>query len=137
MATRRELQRLACLRLKEAEALFTAGCYDACAYLCGYVVELGMKAVICARFGVNEYPEKRLHGALRTHELEDLKLVAGLDQAFSSTIGRIACWSVASEWKPERRYQQEGSYDQAAALRMLSAISSYPDGVLACISSHW
>jgi len=137
MATRRELQKLSCLRLREAEALSAAGCYDECAYLCGYVVELALKAVICARFGVNEYPEKRLHGALRTHELEDLKLISGLDQDLSSTVGRVANWSVASEWKPDRRYQPEGSYDQAAAQRMPNAIGSYPDGVLACISSHW
>jgi HEPN domain-containing protein len=48
MTTRRELQRLACLRLREAEALFGADCYDGCAYLCGYVVELALKAAICA-----------------------------------------------------------------------------------------
>ena len=82
MATRRELQKLACLRLKEAEALFAAGCYDGCAYLCGYVVELGLKAAICATLGVDEYPEERLKKAFSTHNFEDLKLLAGMDQTF-------------------------------------------------------
>lgn len=44
MATREELQQLARLRLREAEALFAAGLYDGCVYLCGYVVELALKA---------------------------------------------------------------------------------------------
>lgn len=92
MATRRELQKLACLRLREAEALFSAGCYDGCAYLCGYVVELALKAAICARLDLDEYPEKRLEGKFKKHDFEDLKLLAGLERAFkipiSSPTGR-------------------------------------------------
>jgi len=137
MATRRELQKLACLRLREAEALFGAGCYDGCAYLCGYVVELGLKAAICAAFGMNEYPETMLRGGLRTHDLDELKVVAGMEQVFSAKSVRIAFWSAASEWKPERRYEPDGTYDEAAAKRMLDALRNYPDGVLACISLRW
>jgi HEPN domain-containing protein len=137
MANRRELQKLACLRLREAEALFAAGCYDGCAYLCGYVVELALKAAICATLGVDDYPEERLKRAFSTHNLEDLKLLAGMDQAFTLSATRLANWSVASKWKPERRYEPEGSYDQTAAQEVLEAVRAYPDGVLACISSHW
>jgi HEPN domain-containing protein len=88
MATRRELQKLACLRLKEAEALFDAGCYDGCAYLCGYVVELALKAALCAAFEVDNYPDQgsRLREALKTHDLEDLKLVASIERGLP--IGR-------------------------------------------------
>ena len=100
MATRRELQRLACLRLKEAEALFSAGGYDGCAYLCGYVVELALKAAVCATLGVVEYPGGRLRGALKTHEFDDLKLLAGMEQSFTANAARFANWSVASKWNP-------------------------------------
>lgn len=137
MVTRRELQKLACLRLKEAEALFNAGCYDGCAYLCGYVAELALKAAVCATLGVGEYPESRLKGALRTHSFDDLKLLAGMEEAFTANPARLANWSVASEWKPERRYEPEGTYDQSAAVGILDAVRNYPDGVLACISTHW
>ncbi len=137
MVTRRELQRLSCLRLKEAEALFAAACYDGCAYLCGYVVELGLKAAVCATLKVSEYPEARLRAALRTHDLDDLKLIAGMDDAFTTNASLVANWSVATKRKPERRYEPEGSYDQVAAGEILNAIKAYPDGVLACISSHW
>ena len=139
MSTRRELQKLACLRLKEAEALFGSGCYDGCAYLCGYVVELALKAAVCSSLGVTEYPEKgsRLREAFKTHDFDDLKLLAGMEQAFKANDTRFANWSLASEWKPERRYEPEGSYDHAAAEGILDAVRGYPDGVLACISSHW
>jgi HEPN domain-containing protein len=137
MVARRELQKLACLRLKEAEALFYAGCYDGTAYLCGYVVELGLKAAICATLGVDEYPEERLRRAFSTHNFEDLKLLAGMDQAFTASPALLANWSVASKWKPERRYEPEGTYDRGAAEEVLNAVKAYPDGVLACPSSRW
>lgn len=139
MATRRELQKLSCLRLEEAEALFAADCYDGCAYLCGYVVELALKAAICATLGIEKYPEKgsRLREALKTHDFDDLKLLAGLDMAFTANSILFANWSAASKWRPERRYEPPGTYNRAAAKEILDAVSSYPGGVLACISQRW
>ncbi len=139
MASRHELQKLACLRLNEAEALFDAGWYDGCAYLCGYVVELALKASICSTLGIEQYPEKgsRLREALKTHDFDDLKLLAGMELAFTLNGTRFANWSAASKWKPERRYDAQGTYDQAAAKEILDAVRSYPDGVLACISQRW
>lgn len=137
MASRRELQQLACLRLKEAEALFNAGCYDGCAYLCGYVVELALKASICAALGVDEYPQARLRGAFRTHDFDDLKLLASMEKSFTTNSALVSNWSVATLWNPERRYEPAGTYDLTAAREVLEAVRGYPDGVLACISSHW
>jgi len=139
MVTRRELQQLACLRLEEAEALFSAGCYDGCAYLCGYVVELALKAAICSTLGVAEYPEKgsRLRESFKSHDFDDLKLLAGMDQAFTASSTLLSNWSVASKWKPERRYEIKGTYNQAAAKGIMDAVGDYPDGVLACISLRW
>jgi HEPN domain-containing protein len=140
MATRKELQALANLRLREAEALFSAGLYDGCAYLCGYVVEIALKARICAILGVNEYPEKgsRLKDAFRTHVFDDLKLLAGMEHEFSATRPvLLSNWSIASKWKPERRYDAPGSYDRAEAEEILNAIRAKPDGVLEWISSRW
>src|ERR1700724_414682 len=92
MSTRRELQQLACLRLREAEALFNSGCHDGSAYLCGYVVELALKAAICATLGVADYPDDRLKGAFKTHDFEQLKLLAGMEQAFTATTGVLTNW---------------------------------------------
>jgi hypothetical protein len=141
MATRQELQTLARLRLREAETLFAADLYDGCAYLCGYVVELALKARICATLGLSEYPEKvskRLKDAFWQHDFDDLKFLAGMEREFTAARPiLLANWSVAAKWKPERRYDPEGTYDRIAAEEILDAIRARPNGVLECISLRW
>jgi HEPN domain-containing protein len=140
MATRQQLRDLAQLRLREAESLFDLGLYDGCAYLCGYVVELALEARICATLGVEEYPEKgsRLKDAFLTHDFDDLKLLAGMENEFTpDRLVLFKNWSVASRWNPKWRYVPEGTYNQATAEAILNAIRMRPDGVLECISSHW
>ena len=51
MATTTELRALARARLKEAQILFAAKRYDAATYLCGYAVEMALKARICKTLG--------------------------------------------------------------------------------------
>lgn len=140
MATRQQLQELAHLRLREAEALFDAGLYDGCAYLCGYAVEIALKARICATLDIDAYPDKvgRLTEAFRTHNFDHLKLLAGLERELSpGNPARYANWAITSEWTPERRYEPPGTYDRSQARKILDAIVAQPDGVLACISSRW
>jgi HEPN domain-containing protein len=141
MATKEQLKELTILRLREAEALFAAGFYDGCAYLCGYVVELALKARICAILNVDEYPSEMkgpLKTAFRTHDFEELKLLAGMEREISaSNPVLLTNWSVASRWKPERRYEPPGTYDRVAAEEILNSIKAKPDGVLPCISSRW
>jgi HEPN domain-containing protein len=136
MATREELKELAQLRLREAEALFAAGLYDGCVYLCGYVVELALKARICAVLGITEYPEKRQH--FRSHDFDELRLLAGLEQEITAANPvLLKNWSVATEWKPEWRYQPAGTYGRAEAEEFLAAIKAEPDGVLNLVSRRW
>jgi HEPN domain-containing protein len=133
MATRQELQELSALRLQEADVLFAAQLYDGCVYLCGYVVELALKARICAILDIEEYPDRRQH--FKTHDFDELKLLAGLEREITGANPQLlGNWSVATEWKPEWRYQPVGSYVRADAERILEAIKVAPDGVLACIS---
>jgi HEPN domain-containing protein len=138
MATRKELQELALLRLREAEALFAAGFYDGCVYLCGYVVELALKAAICATLAIPEYPDGPMFW---THKFEQLTLLAGLQEQIKITpkTNRVLPnnWSVATDWRPEWRYQPEGTYGQARAESALEAIKADPDGVLAYLSRRW
>jgi HEPN domain-containing protein len=139
MATRKELQQLALLRLQEAEALFAAGFYYGSAYLCGYVVELALKARICATLNINEYPEEgELGKAFKTHKFDDLRILAGMERELAAANKPLGDnWSVATSWKPLRRYEPPGTYDQAGAAAILDAIRSKPDGVLECISQRW
>jgi HEPN domain-containing protein len=136
MATRDELRALAQLRLREAQALFAAQLYDGCVYLCGYVVELALKARICNVLGIAEYPEKRQH--FKTHDFDELQLLAGLQQEITAANPvLLENWSIATEWRPDWRYRPAGTYGEAEAARVLEAITSEPDGVLACVSRRW
>jgi len=86
MATKQQLQELAYLRLQEAEVLFAADLHDGCVYLCGYVIELALKACICAKVGVQEYPSDSDRWRKETfwiHDFNDLSLLAGLEPEIS------------------------------------------------------
>jgi HEPN domain-containing protein len=123
------------LRLREAEALFTAGLFDGCVYLCGYVVELALKARICAVLEIDEYPNRQ---HFKTHDFEELKLLARLTKEITPARPiLLRNWSWATEWKPEWRYHPEGKYKRPDADRILQAIKEKPDGVIACISRLW
>jgi HEPN domain-containing protein len=145
MATRLQLQELALLRLQEAEVLYASGLFEGCAYLCGYVVELALKARVCALIGVDDYPDNfggRLERAFRTHDLNELKLLSGMQEEITPRNRPInqalySNWSVASKWTTARRYEPKGSYDGMSAQEMLEAVRAKPDGVLECISHRW
>ena len=48
MLTAVELRQIALNRLNDAEILFNANSFDGASYVCGYSVEIGLKAKICA-----------------------------------------------------------------------------------------
>jgi hypothetical protein len=57
MATTTELRTLARARLKDAQILFAAKRYGAATYLCGYAVEMALKARIGKTLGWANFPE--------------------------------------------------------------------------------
>ncbi len=142
MPTRSELQQLSAIRLREAEALFEAALYDGSFYLCGYVVELALKACVCRHLGITEYPESEPHlkGFFRTHDFRSLELVAGLRSSISekrqASFAFDANWTLVTSWKPEDRYLLN-SKTQSQAHDMLEAIRSSPEGVLTWLSQQW
>lgn len=124
VVTRDELQRLARERLVDAQRLLDAQRYDIAAYLCGYVLEMALKACVCRRLRVHEYPEKELHGQFKTHVVDDLLLLAGLKDEVSSKKHRnLQNWSVVSGWKPESRYHPYGSVNRNDAEDMIRVLS--------------
>jgi len=98
---------LALERLKDARCLFRSRRYDGAAYLCGYVLESALKACICERLHVSVYPETAFQGRLKTHELNDLLLLAGLNEELSPE-KHLKNWFVVSDWKPDWRYRLPG-----------------------------
>lgn len=140
MVTREQLRDLAQTKLRETKALFDARLFDGCAYLCGYVIELALKARICATLGLEEYPDKgsRLKDAFRTHDFDDLKLLARMETDLSlERPVLLSNWSIVTKWKPEWCYEPVGTYNREKAEEILNAIRGRPDGVLECISLRW
>jgi HEPN domain-containing protein len=136
MAARQELKHLAQLRLREAEAVFSAGLYDGSVYMCGYVVEWALKACIGATLRIAEYPDRRAH--VRTHDFDELRLLAGLEQQIAAANPTLLRnWPVATNGSPEWRYQPVGTQPRSKAEAVLEAIRVNPDGVLAHISRRW
>ena len=137
MATRKELQQLAKLRLAEAEQLYAKKLYDGAVYLSGYVVEFALKARICKLLKLQTYPDS--FSVFKTHNFEILKILAGLDGEITIPKNKplFDNWSTASSWKPEQRYLPRGTSDQKRAKEVLASIKGDPNGVLTWLSKRW
>jgi HEPN domain-containing protein len=139
MPTHAELKELAETRLVDAEILFQEERYDAAAYMCGYLLELALKACICRRLDVREYPAGRLKSAFWTHNFDDLLLLAGLSEKL--TADRVpelfSTWSIVAGWEPDWRYRRAGSVRREEAEEMLRALRDRPDGVLSWLRRGW
>src|SRR5271170_6256898 len=81
MLSRSDLRRIAQARLRDAEVLFRGRRYDGAIYLCGYAVELTLKARICRTLRWAGFPETagefRDLQSFKTHNLEILLRLAG------------------------------------------------------------
>ncbi|MGD0616750.1 MAG: hypothetical protein ABSB67_03725 [Bryobacteraceae bacterium] len=69
---RRDFQRLATTRLREAGALMKHRLTDGAYYLAGYAVECALKACIAKKTQRHEFPDKRRVDASHTHNLIQL-----------------------------------------------------------------
>ncbi len=57
MANRKEFKSISLARLKTAKLLIDAKDWDGASYIMGYVLECGLKAVICKTLNLISYPE--------------------------------------------------------------------------------
>jgi HEPN domain-containing protein len=139
MVTRRQLKKLATLRLREAEALFSAGLYDGSAYLCGYVVELALKARICRLLDLNEYPDSgKFRQCYSVHDLDHLLKLAALRRKLDLVSKALYDnWSIAVPWNPESRYAAVGSVSRQDAEEILNAVRDRHVGVFPWIKRYW
>jgi HEPN domain-containing protein len=123
MLTRQELRRIAQARLRDAEVLFGARRYDGASYLCGYALELALKARICATLRWTEFPESgaEFHGlqSFRTHDLDMLLRMSGRNGVRTS---HAVDWSTVQRWSPEARYAPIGSATRDSTGDMISAV---------------
>jgi HEPN domain len=131
---RSDLQHLAEMRLREAKVLLDAGEWSGSYYLCGYAVECALKAVVASQVNQGDFPDKQLAQAVHTHELTNLRGLAGLGGGAALTPGQHVSWLVAKDWAETSRYEVRTQTDAEA---LYQAVSDPNDGVLQWLRTHW
>jgi HEPN domain-containing protein len=123
MIDRDELRRIAQARLEDAEVLLRASRYDGAIYVCGYAVELALKARICETLNWSGYPSTRAefqdYQTLRTHDLNVLLRLSGIEDRIKTDFA--AEWRTAATWNPEARYLAVGATSEQDAMLMIRA----------------
>jgi hypothetical protein len=123
MIQRNDLKKIAQTRLKDANILMTSKRYDGAIYLCGYAIELALKARICRTLKWKGYPssnkEFENYRTFRTHDLDVLLHLTGLEKSIKTV--HLAEWSAVAKWNPDARYQPIGTADKNDARLMISS----------------
>jgi HEPN domain-containing protein len=119
-----ELDRIAKARLEDGKALLSGERYDGAAYVCGYAVELALKARICRTLRWLDFPKTSLefqaYRSFQTHNLEVLLRLSGEEERIKKQYFDL--WSDVSGWNPESRYNMIGTTPKANAEAMISAV---------------
>ncbi|MFQ5792285.1 MAG: HEPN domain-containing protein [Acidobacteriota bacterium] len=118
-----ELDNIALARLEDARALLAAGRFDGATYLCGYAVEVALKARICRTLNWPEFPrtgsEFQAYRSFQTHELDVLLRLSGQEPRIKQN--HFALWNAVAVWKVESRYNVVGTAQQPDATAMIQA----------------
>lgn len=118
-----DLQGIAKARLEDAEQLLSARRFDGAVYLCGYAVEVALKARIGRSLSWASYPATRSefqgYASFRTHDLDILLHLSGVESAVKASY--FAEWSTVAQWDPEVRYRAIGSATAQDAASMVGA----------------
>ncbi len=118
-----ELDQIALARLDDAKTLLAAGRFDGATYLCGYAVEVALKARICRVLNWREFPgtssEFQNYKTFRTHELDVLLRLSGQEARVKQN--HFALWNTVAVWKAESRYNAIGTAKQGDASGMIQA----------------
>lgn len=118
-----ELRKLASARLQDAEILLKGNRYDGAVYLCGYSVELMLKAKICKSLKWKEFPstQSEFQGlqTFKTHRLDLLLRLSGSEVKIKTSF--LADWSIVAAWDSETRYSVIGSVSKTDASNMIES----------------
>ena len=118
-----ELDNIARARIEDATALLTAGRFDGATYLCGYAVELALKARICRTLNWTEFPstggEFQAYRSFQTHDLDVLLRLSG--QGARIMQNHFPLWNAVARWTVESRYNAVGAVQQLGAMAMIQA----------------
>ncbi|MFZ0801736.1 MAG: DNA-binding protein [Terriglobales bacterium] len=135
--TRKDFQRLAELRAREAGALLRTRNPMGSYYLSGYAVECALKACIAKQAGRHEFPPKPDYVRRQyTHDLKELLRLADLQQQLDEDMERSPAlaknWSIVKTWDENARYQVSGLNGRDFYDAIIGS-----DGVLLWIKQRW
>jgi HEPN domain-containing protein len=118
-----QLRAISAARLQDAIVLLAYDRIDSAAYLCGYAVELALKARICVTLNWEGFPETRGEfedfSTFRTHKLDVLLRLSGQEKRIKAE--QLYEWSSVVPWNPERRYKAVGHSERADVEVMLAS----------------
>ena len=114
MISHEELRKIANTRLKDAKILHENKSNDGALYLCGYAIELGLKAVITKnlsssrQLSYNHIPSTKEEFAIvqkiTNHKLDELLGLVPSNIVQKIKTKYLAEWSLVQKWNPEMRY---------------------------------
>ena len=121
-----DLDRLAEARLEDAKLLLASSRYDGAVYMCGYAVEIALKARICRTLGWHEFPltKKEFEGlsTFKTHDLDMLLRLSGQEANIKEN--HFVDWNAVAVWNPEARYKPIGSATNAEGSAIVAAVAA-------------
>jgi hypothetical protein len=110
-----QLRAISAARLQDAIVLLANDRVDSAAYLCGYAVELALKARICVTLNWEGFPQTRSqfedYSSFRTHKLDVLLRLSGQEKRIKAE--QLDEWSSVVPWNPEHRYKAVGHSERA------------------------
>jgi hypothetical protein len=135
--TRKDFQRLAELRAREAAALLRTRNPIGSYYLSGYAVECALKACIAKQTRRHEFPlSVKYVNSVYTHRLEKLLELADLDQQLRQDMRTNTVlarnWAIVRDWSEESRYVTSGLNGRDLHTALIG-----PDGVFSWIKQRW
>jgi len=123
MIARADLSKTARAHLRDAIILERSRSYDGAVYLCGYAVEIALKARICQTLRWAGFPstsaEFQYVKSVQTHNFEALILFSGVEARIKPALATD--WSVVKKWTPEQRYSPAGTQTAIEAGGMIAA----------------
>jgi len=134
-----DLEKIVDIRIKEAQVLLDAACYEGAYYLAGYALECAIKACIAKQVQQYDFPNKELTNQSYTHNFTDLLGAANLKQRLNQKEQQDndfkLNWSIAKDWNETARYKN--AIEANTAKDLYEAITNSQSGILIWLKKFW
>ncbi|MEK7560338.1 MAG: hypothetical protein AAB539_00060 [Patescibacteria group bacterium] len=150
--TNEELQFITNGRLESAQILIEHHDWFWASYTMAMTLECALKAAICKTLNLRAYPDPKsmrndkIINIFYTHEFEQLKLLAGLNEVFSPSSGEpeiVRNWSEFTKefpgsWSDIRYdYNKQQQFDAAKAPPLYKNLTHPKNGIITKIKEKW